>query len=241
APPRAGVGLRRLIVLAWVVVLLMFVAAWGARGWQEDQLRESYLARLRTQPGIVVTESGQRDGKFLVAGLRYPLAADPELVLRQVGIDPTRVVASWAPYQAFDPEIILKRLQTSLEPPPSVTLSVDGGRIVARGSAPSSWLERARMAAALLPVGAPGFGLSGVRNADEEKERLWDGYVARLRAAPGIVVTEATQRDGNFQIAGLRDPLAVDPQEVLRETGIDPARVVSHWAPYQALDPEFVL
>src|SRR5271163_2570117 len=72
APPRAGVGLRRLIVLAWVAVLLMFVSAWGVRWWQEQQLRESYLARLRTQPGIVVTESGQRDGKFVVTGLRDP-------------------------------------------------------------------------------------------------------------------------------------------------------------------------
>jgi outer membrane protein OmpA-like peptidoglycan-associated protein len=240
-PPRAGVGLRRLIVLAWVAVLLMFVSAWGVRWWQEQQLRESYLARLRTQPGIVVTESGQRDGKFVVTGLRDPLAIDPQVVLRQIGIDPTRVVTSWAPYQAFDPQIILKRLQASLDPPPGVTLAIDGDRIVARGSAPSSWLDRARMAGGLLPVGAPVLDLSGVRNADDEKERLWDGYVARLRAEPGIVITEAAQRDGDFQIAGLRDPLAVDPQEALRETGIDPARVVSRWAPYQALDPQFVL
>ena len=162
-------------------------------------------------------------------------------MLRQVGIDPTGVVTNWAPYQALDPEIVLKRLQASLAPPPGVTLAVDGDRIVARGSAPSSWLERARIAGGLLPAGAPRLDLSGVRNADDEKERLWGGYVARLRAEPGIVITEASGRDGDFRIAGLRDPLAVDPQEVLREAGIDPARVVSHWAPYQALDPEFVL
>jgi outer membrane protein OmpA-like peptidoglycan-associated protein len=241
APARFGAGLRRLIVLGWLTVLLMFAAAWGARWWQEQQIRESYLARLRTQPGIVVTDSGERDGKFLVAGLRDPLAVDPQQVLRQVGINPTGVVTSWAPYQALDPEIVLKRLQASLAPPPGVTLAVDGDRIVARGSAPSSWLERARIAGGLLPVGAPGLDLSGVRNANDEKERLWDVYVARLRAEPGIVVTEASQRDGDFRIAGLRDPLAVDPQEALREAGIDPAHVVSHWAPYQALDPEFVL
>ena len=39
----------------------------------------------------------------------------------------------------------------------------------------------------------------------------------------------------------LRDPLAVDPQLVLRETSIDPAGVVAHWEPYQSLDPQFVL
>jgi outer membrane protein OmpA-like peptidoglycan-associated protein len=241
APPRFGTGLRRLIVLGWLTVLLMFAGAWGVRWWQEQQIRESYLARLRTQPGIVITDSGERDGKFLVAGLRDPLAVDPQLVLRQVGINPAGVVTNWAPYQALDPEIVLKRLQASLAPPPGVTLAVDGDRIMARGSAPSSWLERARIAGGLLPVGAPGLDLSGVRNANDEKERQWDGYVARLRAEPGIVITEASGRDGDFRIAGLRDPLAVDPQEALREAGIDPARVVSHWAPYQALDPEFVL
>jgi outer membrane protein OmpA-like peptidoglycan-associated protein len=241
APPRAGVGLRRLIVLAWTAVILMFAGAWGIRSWQDEQLREDYVARLRAQPGIVITDSGRRDGKFLVAGLRDPLAIDPQLVLRQVGIDPARVATSWAPYQALDPEIVLKRFKASLDPPAGVTLAVEGGRIVAQGSASSAWLERARMAGELLPAGAPGIDLSGVRDVDKAGQGLWDGYVARLRAEPGIVITALAQRDGNFQIAGLRDPLAVDPQEALREAGIDPARVVSHWAPYQALDPQFVL
>ncbi len=48
APPRFGTGLRRLIVLGWLTVLLMFAGAWGVRWWQEQQIRESYLARLRT-------------------------------------------------------------------------------------------------------------------------------------------------------------------------------------------------
>ena len=52
APPRAGVGLRRLIVLGWVAVMLMFAGAWGVRSWQDEQLREGYVARLRAQPGI---------------------------------------------------------------------------------------------------------------------------------------------------------------------------------------------
>jgi outer membrane protein OmpA-like peptidoglycan-associated protein len=39
----------------------------------------------------------------------------------------------------------------------------------------------------------------------------------------------------------MRDPLAPDPAAILRESGFDPARVVSRWQPYQALDPVFVL
>jgi outer membrane protein OmpA-like peptidoglycan-associated protein len=61
---------------------------------------------------------------------------------------------------------VLKRLRTSLEPPPGVTLAIEDGRIVATGSAPARWLERARLAARLLPAGSPGLDLSGVDNAD---------------------------------------------------------------------------
>ena len=41
------------------LLLLMFAGAWGARWWQDQQLWEGYLERLRAQPGIVITEVGQ--------------------------------------------------------------------------------------------------------------------------------------------------------------------------------------
>jgi outer membrane protein OmpA-like peptidoglycan-associated protein len=75
----------------------------------------------------------------------------------------------------------------------------------------------------------------------EAEQRHWDGYVARLRAQPGIVIIETGRQDGKFSIAGLRDPLATDPRSLLRQAGVDPAAVVSRWQPYQSLDPVFVL
>ncbi len=42
-------------------------------------------------------------------------------------------------------------------------------------------------------------------------------------------------------VSGLRDPLAHDPALTLRETGVDPARVISRWERYQSLEPGFVL
>ena len=83
--------------------------------------------------------------------------------------------------------------------------------------------------------------LSQVSDLDEADERLWHDYVARLRASPGITVTEVGSRDGHRLIRGLRDPLAVDPHAVLRESLVEPARVVMQWEPYQSLHPEFVL
>jgi outer membrane protein OmpA-like peptidoglycan-associated protein len=72
-------------------------------------------------------------------------------------------------------------------------------------------------------------------------EQSWQDYVNRLRAEPGIVITDVGKRHGQWQISGLRDPVAIDPEALLRESAIDPKRVVSHWQPYQGLNPSLVL
>ena len=239
-PLRARKGFPWLIALIGLAVVLL-IGAWGVQRWRDDRLWDNYIASLRAQPGIVIAQSGRRDGNFAVTGLRDPLAVDPGLLLSEAGIEPSRVVALWTPYQGLDPEIVLRRLRSSLNPPPEVTLAVEGERIVARGSAQAVWLERARIGGSMLPAGSPVLDLSGVRNTNEEDERLWAGFIAGLRTQPGIVITEQEQRDGKFLIAGLRDPLAADPRLLLSEAGIEPSRVVAHWAPYQALDPEIVL
>jgi outer membrane protein OmpA-like peptidoglycan-associated protein len=142
----------------------------------EQRRWSGYLDRLRAEPGIVVTEAGERDGKFVVAGLRDPLAPDPAAILRESGVDPARVDSRWQPYQALDPVFVLRRLEASLVPPPSVKLSIVGDRIVAVGAATPLWLSRARTAARLLPAGGPQLDLSLVLN-------LTEGAFAKLRQA----------------------------------------------------------
>jgi outer membrane protein OmpA-like peptidoglycan-associated protein len=253
APPR--VGLARMVIWGLVLLLLLLAGTWAVWWWNNQQLWADYLERLRAQPGIVITEAGKRDGKFVVSGLRDPLAVDPQAVLREAGVNPAWVVASWLPYQSLDPQMVLKRLDATLKPPPTVTLEIAGNRIVARGSAPRAWIEEARAIAQSLPAGAPSFDIAGVANADEAEEqrqqaeeqrrqaeeRQWQAYVARLRDEPGIVVTQSEVRDGKFILSGLRDPLAIDPLSLLGEAGIDPARVEAQFDPYQGLDPQFVL
>jgi outer membrane protein OmpA-like peptidoglycan-associated protein len=169
-PARAG--------FPWLVALigLILLGLAGSVGWHwwqnhridaaEQRRWADAISHLRTEPGIVITEASRQGGAFVVSGLRDPLAIDPETVLRDAGIDPTRLVIRWAPYEGLDPEFVLKRLKASLEPPPSVTLAVEDGRIVATGAASARWLERARFAARLLPAGSPGLDLNAVDNID---------------------------------------------------------------------------
>ncbi len=131
------------------------------KAWQD------YLSRLRAQPGIVVAEAGEENGIFTVSGLRDPLAADPAQVLRDTDVNPERVVSRWQPYQSLEPQFVLRRLEASLRPPPSVKLLLVDDRIVASGAATPVWIARARTAAQLLPAGGPVFDVSEVRNIAE--------------------------------------------------------------------------
>ena len=46
-----------------------------------------HVDRLRDEPGIVVTDEGREKGRFVIRGLRDPLARDPASLLRAAGID----------------------------------------------------------------------------------------------------------------------------------------------------------
>jgi OOP family OmpA-OmpF porin len=151
-------------------------AAELARRAAEERRWSDYVDRLRAEPGLVVTEAGRRDGKFVVGGLRDPFAPDPAALLRESGVDPARVVSRWQPYQALDPAFVLKRLEASLAPSPGVKLSIAGDRIVAVGAATPLWLSRARAAARQLPAGGPQLDLTLVLNLSE-------GAFAKLRDA----------------------------------------------------------
>jgi OOP family OmpA-OmpF porin len=69
----------------------------------------------------------------------------------------------------------------------------------------------------------------------------WEAYLRKLTAEPGLVVTTAQKRQGKYFIAGLRDPLAVEPLNLLKESKIEADKVVFHWEPYYAVSGQFVL
>jgi len=94
-----------------------------------------------------------------------------------------------------------------------------------------------RMAYVLLDILA--LLILGIIIYTVRQEHRWNHYVERLRTEPGIVLTSAESHWTGYAIVGLRDPLAVDPDELVQQTGIDPARIESRWEPYSSLDPAF--
>ncbi len=169
----------------WIIPLVLGLLA-GAWVIQRTIIRlrvDAYVERLRQEPGIVVANAELRNGKWQISGLRDPLAADPAAMLSQSGLDSKRVAGHWESYQALNPAIVLRRLAASLNPPPSVSLSLKGDTVEVTGSVPEYWVERARMLVAALPAGSPKVDLSALRDVqDPEFIRLRDALQAHIIA-----------------------------------------------------------
>lgn len=69
----------------------------------------------------------------------------------------------------------------------------------------------------------------------------WTRYVEALAREPGLVVISTGRSGGRYTVAGLRDPLARDPADLLGQARVPPGEVVGRWEPYHALTPSFVL
>jgi OOP family OmpA-OmpF porin len=175
---------RRRRPWGWVAVGLLVLAglgAWGALRWQDARRFAAYRAALAEQPGLVVVESGREGGRFVLRGLRDPLAPEPAALLARTGLSPDRVTASWQLYQAMDPRLALPRARAVLRPPDGVTLAMRGSVLAASGEAPGAWIRDAMLLARTLP-GVSAFDPSGLENAE-------------LRAAAGRIEAGMLQFD----------------------------------------------
>lgn len=107
-----------------------------------DQMRRnSLITQLNAQPGIVVTRSEQQGGKFIIHGMRDPLAANTQTLIKKVNFDPERVVIKWEAYQSFEEELMTRRAKKMLQPPETTSLQVDeNGLLQVKGSASHKWI-----------------------------------------------------------------------------------------------------
>ncbi len=136
----------------FVSILLIALGAITFFAIRDKQRWAAYLEELNTEPGIVVTKAEKRNGKFLVSGLRDPLAKDPNLILKKTHISRETVTSKWKPYVSLDSEFVTIRAKKLLEPPASVIITVDeNGTLYATGSAPQKWIIESKKILRVLP------------------------------------------------------------------------------------------
>ncbi|NNG06151.1 MAG: OmpA family protein [Desulfobacteraceae bacterium] len=157
---------RKISPQLWLLlgIVVLAITLWISYSMRDQRRWSNYVNRLRSEPGIVVTATEKRSGKYYIFGLRDPLAAEPKEMLKHENLDPEDVVFQWEAYRAHHPEFILTRARKLLQPPETVTLDLKEGVLQAEGYAPPQWAVEARK----LVMAIPGvFQFNGDRLKDQ--------------------------------------------------------------------------
>ena len=111
------------------------------------------LHTLRAEPGLLVVnveEAPQSPWHILV--LKDALARSPEETLRVNGMDPSKFTTRIIPFISYSPSIIIRRINSTVKPPATVTMTFDDkGALAFSGTAPMAWIIATREDARAIP------------------------------------------------------------------------------------------
>lgn len=219
-PGRSGISAQALIVFVLIAAALI---AWGASAWRARAKRESFLASLRAVPGLAVVTTTHENGKFVVSGLKDPLAVDPAPLVERAGLKPDEVEFRWQPFLALHPDLTVARARARLAPPATVQLSWQAGILSVSGTAPDPWWRDAQATAASIP---------GVDKVDASGLRITGTIAERL----ALIRQNIEQTAIPFELSQARsDPAALNPflasarqlRDLAQEAGAKATLVIS--------------
>ena len=155
----------------------------------------------RRSPAWSSSTAARQGGRFVVSGLRDPLAVDPAVAGRRPRAWlPTASTGAGQLYQALDPRLAAAARRS--RPAAAARRAADDARRHAgrpAGEAPSAWVRDALAAGAHAAGRARRFDLSGLQNAElrEASRRLEAAMVQFVRGTPELVPgqDEALARD----------------------------------------------
>lgn len=76
---------------------------------------------------------------------------------------------------------------------------------------------------------------------DSLKSDTWVKIQKTIQSEPGIIITQTSNINEQYQISGLIDPLAKDPSLLIKHGTLNNIKVDLDFKPYLSMDPEFVL
>jgi OOP family OmpA-OmpF porin len=133
-------------------VLLALAAGLGYLKYQQYQY-ESIVEELGRQPGIVMTMvEPSLLGSWRLSCLRDDLAIDPFQFLLEAGMAQNSFHMETYSYISLDEDIVARRVEASIQPPPGVKMSFgDGSVLRLSGDASLGWIIAAREKAMVIP------------------------------------------------------------------------------------------
>jgi outer membrane protein OmpA-like peptidoglycan-associated protein len=129
-----------------LIGLIIFgLCIWGSLRIREQQQWNNFIQKLSSEPGITITKVDKENGKYLITGMRDPLAVDINTIRQESNINPEKINTKFEPYLSLQPEFITKRAEALLQPPKTASLKVEtNGILYATGSAPEKWISETR-------------------------------------------------------------------------------------------------
>jgi OOP family OmpA-OmpF porin len=132
-------------------ILLVLLGGWlGWRWWQFHRWSQ-VTENIGNAPGLAITSFGRENGHFVIRGLRDPLAADPNRLITDAGLDPAKAEFHWGPYYALDDTLVQQRAIVALGQPQGVTLTVKDGILRVDGNPTAKWLSDVRSRGLMIP------------------------------------------------------------------------------------------
>ncbi|MGD9850466.1 MAG: hypothetical protein AB7T38_04280 [Nitrospirales bacterium] len=215
----------------WVLaaILIGFVGWWAYQASLQHQQWTTFLNRIGAEPGIVITSVQEESGQTVFFGLRDPLAADPADLLKEMGYPAHGAVFRFEPFIALTPEMIYKRALRILQPPETVSVSIEDSQMVLVGQATHDWISGVAQRSVAVP------GITSVN-----MERLTDTALKRfdtLRQAlegqslnylPGQVTIQGEQLP---KLEGIKHTLQ-QFDDTARDLGLQPSvRILGYSSP----------
>jgi outer membrane protein OmpA-like peptidoglycan-associated protein len=137
----------------YATAAMVIVLAGGWIGWRAVQYSrwDRLVNTLREQSGFVITSFGREHGKFVVRGMRDPLAAEPTQFIRTSNVNAGDGEFHWGGYYALDDGIVEQRAKSILSPPSTALLVVKSGVLKVSGTASANWVKDIQTRGLLVP------------------------------------------------------------------------------------------
>ncbi len=181
--------------------------------------------------------ASQRSAAEESAAEKSPEKANPGAIDRMAWILPLALLFALLTWGVFRYRAA-KRIEefiTATAMPTTVTASYASSTVYLSGASHNEWLQRFPERTSRLKW-LKSVDRSQVTDLDEP----WLNFLDQLDLQPGIVVTNSSRSGNMYILKGLRDPLAADPAQLLKKSGIKPTSVKMSWSPYQSLDARIV-
>jgi OOP family OmpA-OmpF porin len=181
-----------LLAIAVVAIFGLVLAAQSKSKWK------NFLGRLKSQPGIVVTDAQHRwFSSSQVSGLRDASAADPATLARDANLDPSRIRFHWKEFLALDPASVRRRFEQRFSVPNETKIAINDGVLMLSGPTPYAWLEQVRREATLIP------GVTSI--VERDAKIIYDPDLARRRFETRFTLPDsvtAVAVDGALTLSG---------------------------------------